>query len=49
LPAAVQKERENIIYYARILRAYACSSSNWRAALVLWNGEPYTQKVENVQ
>ena len=44
---AIQQERRNIFYYARILRAYRCSSPDWRAALVLWNGEPYTQKVEN--
>lgn len=39
LAQAVQKERENIPVYARILRAHRCASPDWRAALVLWNGE----------
>jgi hypothetical protein len=45
LEQAVQKERENIPLYARILRAHRCASTDWRAALVLWNGEEYAKKV----
>lgn len=49
LYGALQKERANIIYYARLLRAYRCSSADWRAALVRWNGELYAEKIEKGQ
>lgn len=46
LQGALNHERANIVTYARVLRAYRCASTDWRDALVRWNGETYTQRVE---
>jgi hypothetical protein len=43
---AIDKERENIYIYARILRAYRLSADDWTGALKLWNGEEYQNKLE---
>lgn len=42
---AIQKERENILIYARILKAYRLAATDWHDALVKWNGEEYAKKV----
>lgn len=42
---AIQKERENIQLYARMLAAYRLTAPDWYGALVAWNGEAYAQKV----
>lgn len=47
LEQATAKERENILIYARLLRAYRLSADDWYGALILWNGEPYAQKVSH--
>jgi hypothetical protein len=46
LYTALQKERENIPVYARILKAYRLAADDWHGALVLWNGNDYASKVE---
>jgi hypothetical protein len=47
LEEAAQKESQNILIYARILRAYRGASTDWGAALVLWNGQDYANQVES--
>ncbi len=46
LEAAIQKERTNIVIYARILRAYRLATESWEAALTLWNGGDYAERIQ---
>jgi len=47
LAQAIEHERANIVIYARILRAYRYSATDWRGAVELWNGEAYANQVES--
>ena len=47
LSAALDKERQNIMIYARLLRAYRAGADDWYGALVRWDGESYASKVES--